>query len=152
MLTIHKHTDIPSIQKIPYKNLADISEIASLVSTLESSVSIPSISKVSTKKLNSLYNLVSIVDNLQNLKDIPRIEKVDTGLVVDRGTKIKNILSIYEELLATKGMCNTLDSNLEQAKNQLDGYISKAREEGVSLVKCGNCGTYSMYNGGSVNE
>lgn len=138
---------IPSIGRVSSDKLARVRNIEKLVNTLDNRVVLPKINSISTDRVVALKKIESLVNSLNKVIVLPDIPSVDTSLV-DKKLKLGVIAKYYTHLREEEIKNKQLEDELENAKSKLKEIAEQAKKMGIELVKCNNCGTYTIAGGG----
>lgn len=173
--------NIPSIDKVDTRRLSKAYELENLVGVLENHIDLPKIEKVSSDRYSKVCKLKEIVNNLSNVKSIPKVDKVSLGRLqrlqsiydkvktlegyqdiptipkvgeemLAKNSKLGNLVKIYNELEKQEQQSLEIDNSLNDAREKLSNLLNSAKERGIELVKCGNCGSYTSTEGGHSHE
>ena len=143
--------ELPVINKVSVDRLSKLNEIGVITKTLENKVEIPSIKKVSLDRVSALYSIMDRVDKLQSYKSIPSIPKVDDILIAKRNS-LGNMVNVFKTLSNHVNNCRGIDEKLDILRDKLNSLVESAREQGIELFKCENCGCYTGVGGHSHGE
>lgn len=163
---------IPSISKLDTSQIEDLQSLNNILNTLDSVPKIPELHKVDLGRLETILNIgkqfsecdkptipfipkvdSSRLEMLGKLYDMamsnedyvymPNIPRVDEGEAT-RLSVLGKVIEVYRGYNNSNKACQKIDNELDLVKSKLAELVSKAEEQGISFVKCRNCGTYSI--------
>lgn len=138
--------EVPSIPKVSSDRLSNLIAISDIADKLASIKEVPKLTKVNEDRLKNIYELLNAVTHLEGLEDVPMIPKVDTTWVSKNNDLLK-VYEIYSKFIAVLNECSDVNSKLAGAKESLNTLLESAKEQGIELVKCVNCGSYTTVGG-----
>ena len=141
---------LPKLDTISSERLADLLSIKDCIEHIDSLKVTPEVPKVSYERLNDLVHLGNILDNLDSYKSIPTIPKFDV-MLIDRSKDIKDLNAVFGEFVKAYNNSVNIENNLIICKEELQGLFELAKEKGIELTKCSNCGSYTVV-GGHMHE
>lgn len=148
---LDKRVIIPKIDRVSTDRLSRLTNITSMANTLENRKSLPKIEKVSLDRMAHIQGIKIIVDKMNSMETIPFIPRIDSSLI-DKRVKLGMIAKNYTMVKKEEIRRNEIVQELEHSKSLLKEIAHKAEVMGINLVKCNNCGTYTVAGGGHSHE
>lgn len=148
--TLRGIKDIPKVEKVSADRLNRVVSIEKIANTLNNIVDVPKIKPISLDRVNSLNKISQGLEKLESCVTIPFIPKVDESLI-SKEKDITVILKVVNNLEENESICRNIDDRLNETKNKLNDIVEEARKQGMELVKCDNCGSYTVAGGGHIH-
>lgn len=145
---------VNNIEKTPYIPKVDIvdgsrlSNLTSIKTLLEVDIpnEIPAMSKVDGDRLGTLSSIVSILDGLSSIKNIPSISVIDSSYI-DKKKQLDSIGDIYNTLYSYSVNGEEINTNIDNLREELNALVKSAKDSGLNIIKCNNCGEYTVAGG-----
>lgn len=159
-----------------YNRLAELEDL--LVDISELPKGVPELSMVDGSLYSSLLGVAESVEELAKIKEIPNVDKIDYNSYLDLlklwelQNSYKNVDTLildiplidfgmlnslkilgnsFEELVEISNIISSLSGRAEELENESSEIQEYARENGISISKCDNCGALVQGVAGHVH-
>ena len=162
--------DIPKIAEINASRLKDITNIVGILDRLNSIVDYPKIEFIDSSRLVLLNKILGYEEEIDSIEDIPKVSAIDINrlsmieklntlfnrvsseqsIPSIRKIDLENILDLGKLLKVAKGYAeaefelDSINTEIMEVDSKLKSIITKAKEQGINIMKCSNCGSYSI--------
>lgn len=137
---------IPVVEKIDLSRLTAILEIERISLEIEKLVEIPKVEKLDIEKLQSVTRLEDIARRLEGI-DEKVVGAEITVIDYNKIAPLSKIQKLLKEVLQSEQEQAGIETEIDSVATELKEVVEKASANGISFIKCDNCGSYMEVKG-----
>lgn len=137
---------IPVVEKVDLSRLESILEIERILLEIEKLVEIPKVEKLDTEKLQSVTRLEEVARKLESIDE--RVVGVEIAVIdYSKFAPLSKIQQLLKAVINSEKEESNIETERSSVETELSEVVEKAKGQGISFIKCDNCGSYMEVKG-----
>lgn len=142
---LDSYVELPDVRKIDYVGrLEAVSSLYRMVSWFEGYEELPEVRKVGYERFKDIEIILDAVGRVSesSVDDIPEIQEIGRGYSERLGA-LSGVYKLLNGLEKCRVAVDGLNSEYEKGQSEVESVMQEAKEQGMELFVCPNCGTCS---------
>lgn len=142
---LNRYVELPDVRKIDYVGrLEAVSSLYEMVSWFEGYEELPEVQRVGYERFRDIENILGSMSRVfeNRVADVPEIREVGVGYSERLGA-LSGVYKLLNGLEKCRVTVDSLNSEYEKGQSEVESVMKEAKEQGMELFVCPNCGTCS---------